>query len=584
MVTIRCEIPDEDSLVFKMKGTACSIGSGRKNDIIINNSTVSKKHAVIEFQDDAVSISDMGSMTGTWVNEERIVTYGPVIESDSIIIGPTRITIINEGAEKASPAAVAGNNPVADIDDYTPPPAVVAKPEAPKNEPASDASADQQQVGVVMDEEMLHWRQLLHDRILKQMDLRRKDVHRMSDDKVKQETEAIIDEVLKEVKKDIPKHIDLALLKHDVLNEAVGLGPLEAMLADDDVTEIMVNRSNEIYVERKGRLTLSSTTFTNNNAVLQVIERIITPLGRRIDESSPMVDARLKDGSRVNAIIPPLAIKGPSITIRKFSKERLEFEDLVGFNSVSPEMVEFLKICVVHKKNIIVSGGTGSGKTTLLNVLSNLIPKDERIVTAEDAAELQLNQPNMVSLESRPPNLEGKGEIAIRELVKNALRMRPDRIVVGECRGGEALDMLQAMNTGHDGSLTTAHANTPRDMLSRLEVMVLMAGMDLPVTAIREQISSAVNLIVQQRRFACGTRKITNITEVVGIESGKIQLQDIFVYNQIGVDDNGKVSGQFEACGFIPSFYEELSRMNVDLNRHIFEKPEQREPEFNYAD
>ena len=336
----------------------------------------------------------------------------------------------------------------------------------------------------------------------------------------------------------------------------------------------MVNSSSQIFVEQAGKLTLSDCTFTNDQSVLAVIERIITPLGRRIDESSPLVDARLKDGSRVNAIIPPLALKGPCITIRKFAKDRLEFHDLQNFGSISPAMVEFLQVCVERRRNIVVSGGTGSGKTTLLNVLSNLIPNSERIVTCEDAAELQLNQPNLVSLESRPPNIEGRGAIEIRDLVKNALRMRPDRIVVGECRGGEALDMLQAMNTGHDGSLTTAHANSPRDILSRLEVMVLMAGMDLPITAIREQLASAVNLIVQQTRFPCGSRKVTHITEVVGMESGVVQLQDIFVFKQLGIDENGKVRGRFEACGFIPGYYEQLKEIGIDVDLSIFQKPE----------
>ena len=304
----------------------------------------------------------------------------------------------------------------------------------------------------------------------------------------------------------------------------------------------------------------SAFQFSSDQTVYAVIERIITPLGRRIDESSPIVDARLKDGSRVNAIIPPLAVKGPSLTIRKFPKRRLTFADLVSAESVDQSMVDFLRVCVEMRKNIIVSGGTGSGKTTLLNVLSNFIPEQERIVTIEDAAELRLVQPNLVSLESRPPNLEGKGEVHIRDLVKNALRMRPDRIVVGECRGGEAIDMLQAMNTGHDGSLTTIHANNPRDVISRLEVLVLMAGMDLPVAAIREQVASAVHLIIQQSRYPCGSRKVTKITEVVGVESGTVQLQDIFLFQQEGLDKRGMVTGRFKATGFIPTFYEDLRR------------------------
>ena len=304
-----------------------------------------------------------------------------------------------------------------------------------------------------------------------------------------------------------------------MLDEVVGLGPLEDLLADPSVTEIMVNRFDQIYIERSGKLTLSEVTFYRRaGACIGAIERIVAPLGRRIDESSPMVDARLKDGSRVNAIIPPLALKGSSITIRKFSKSKLMDEDLIRFGSITRPMMDFLHQAVLQAANIVISGGTGSGKTTLLNVLSNFIPEDERIVTVEDAAELQLNQPHVVSLETRPPNIEGKGAVTIRDLVKNCLRMRPDRIVVGECRGGEALDMLQAMNTGHDGSLTTTHANTPRDCIARLEMLALMSGLDLPVRAIREQIASAVHIIVQQSRLPDGSRKVTHITEVTGME------------------------------------------------------------------
>ena len=311
-----------------------------------------------------------------------------------------------------------------------------------------------------------------------------------------------------------------------------------------------------------------------DRAVLGAIERIVAPIGRRIDESSPMVDARLADGSRVNAVIPPLALKGPSITIRKFSKQKLAGEDLIQFGSMSPEMLEFLQTAVEQRANIIISGGTGSGKTTLLNVLSSYIPDDERIVTVEDAAELQLSQPNLVSLEARPANMEGKGAIHIRDLVKNCLRMRPDRIVIGECRGGEALDMLQAMNTGHDGSLTTAHANAPRDCIARLEVMTLMAGLDLPVQAIREQICSAVDIIVQQTRFSCGSRRVTHVTEVSGMESGVITLQDVFVFREEGIGENGKIQGKFVPTSYVPDFYQDLIRRRIPVNTDIFTRAE----------
>jgi pilus assembly protein CpaF len=359
-----------------------------------------------------------------------------------------------------------------------------------------------------------------------------------------------------------------------VINEALGLGPLEDLLADDAVSEIMVNRCDQIYIERKGKLTLSDKKFTSNQAVLAAIERIVAPIGRRIDESSPMVDARLKDGSRVNAIIPPLALKGPCVTIRKFNKVPLTVDDLIRFGAMTRGMANFLKLVVELRRNVVVSGGTGSGKTTLLNMLSSFIPSDERIVTAEDSAELRLEQDHVVSLETRPPNLEGTGAVTIRDLVRNALRMRPDRIVVGECRAGEALDMLQAMNTGHDGSMTTLHANSPRDALARLETLVLMAGMDLPVRAIRDQIGSAVHMILQQARLGDGSRKVTAIAEVTGIDSDQVQIQDVFYFKQDGYTAEGKVKGRHVPTGYIPRFYEELRQRGLKADLSIFRSEE----------
>ena len=360
----------------------------------------------------------------------------------------------------------------------------------------------------------------------------------------------------------------------------MGLGPLEELLADDSITEIMVNSADQLFFEQNGRLKKSTVTFSDDKAVISAIERIVAPLGRRIDESSPMVDARLADGSRVNAVIPPLALKGPSITIRKFARERLRAQNLIDFGSVSAAMMEFIEIAVKAKRNVVISGGTGSGKTTLLNVLSNFIPDSERIITVEDAAELSLVQPNLVGLEARPANQEGKGVVSIRDLVKNCLRMRPDRIVVGECRGGEALDMLQAMNTGHDGSLTTIHSNSPRDCVSRLEVLVMMSGFEMPLAAIREQISSAVNIIVQQTRFSCGSRKVTSITEVTGIEGNTVQLAEIFRFRQTGYGNDGKVSGVFEATGLIPEFYEKLAERGARVDLSIFDRrPENHQEE-----
>jgi pilus assembly protein CpaF len=356
----------------------------------------------------------------------------------------------------------------------------------------------------------------------------------------------------------------------EINDEVLGFGPINSLLLDPTVSEIMVNGPQQVYVERKGRLELTAVKFRDHEHVLHIIEKIVSPLGRRIDESSPMVDARLPDGSRVNAIIPPLALKGPTITIRKFAKEPFTVNDLVNFGTLNREMAEFLDACVKAKLNIVVSGGTGSGKTTTLNVLSSFIPADERIVTIEDAAELQLRQEHVVSLETRPANIEGKGAVTMRDLVKNALRMRPDRIVVGEVRGGEALDMLQAMNTGHDGSLTTGHANTPRDMLARLETMVLMAGMELPVKAIREQISSAVDLVIQQSRLRDGSRKVIYITEVQGMEGEIVTMQDIFLFEQTGVADNGKILGRLKPTGIRPKFYDKFEVSGIKLPPDLF--------------
>ncbi|MCR4514971.1 CpaF family protein [Aeromicrobium sp. 50.2.37] len=346
-------------------------------------------------------------------------------------------------------------------------------------------------------------------------------------------------------------------LVRDVEDDAIGLGPLERMLEDDSITEIMVNRFDQVYVERRGRLTQVATRFASEEHLRRVIERIVSKVGRRIDESSPLVDARLPDGSRVNAVIPPLAVDGSSLTIRKFSKDPFTVSDLIGFGSMTEQMAQLLHACVQAKLNILVSGGTGTGKTTLLNVLSRFIPAGERIVTIEDAVELNLQQPHVVRMEARPANIEGSGEVTIRDLVRNSLRMRPDRIVVGECRGGEALDMLQAMNTGHDGSLSTLHANSPRDAMSRLETLVLMAGMDLPLRAIREQAASAVDLIVQIQRLRDGTRRVVNVTEVMGLEGDTVVLQDIFTFDfAAGVDEHGTFRGNAVPTGIRPRFSE----------------------------
>lgn len=580
------------------------IGKSAQNEIRLESWRISKEHARLFRTPSGVLLEDMGSYAGVYVNGERIESqYGPLKSNDVVGIGPYKLRVTEIGAsggtiQAASPTSrsntAANRNQMATDEirasrlhaervqqqmQQQAHPLARENPGTPGKPPVAGFS-----LVIAPDpgrkELEFEWRKRLHSKLLETMDLRRHDVSRMSDEQLRSETSALIRQILKEQESEIPQELNRDLLCKQVLDEAVGLGPLEELLEDDSVSEIMVNRFDEIFVERAGRLQKHPLTFTGDRAVLGVIERIVAPLGRRIDESSPMVDARLKDGSRVNAIIPPLALKGPTLTIRKFAKRKLTVQDLVEFGAISPEMAEFLQICVEARKNIIVSGGTGSGKTTLLNILSNFIPSGERVITVEDAAELKLHHEHLISLESRPANVEGKGAVHIRDLVKNTLRMRPDRIVVGECRGAEALDMLQAMNTGHEGSLTTLHANTPRDGLARLETMVLMAGMDLPLVAIREQISSAVDMVVQQTRFACGSRKVTSITELTGMESGKIQIQEIFKFVSQGygapaAHGANKVQGYFSGCDMVPTFYEELRAVGSELDMEIFKPHEQ---------
>lgn len=570
-----------------------TIGRLPGNDIILAKGNVSKYHSRIVAKDGKFIIVDMKSTNGTFVNGKKIAAPQVLKPTDQVYIGDYILNV--EALEDEGPVMTRAGQPEEEYDDEqgeepyedeegayeedepyeeeeeeeAPPPAP-----APKGMPASLASALAKNKRKVdpRQERYTRLQKEIHDRLIEYLDLRRMDMDRLGDDELWRRTEKAIRDIIDQMEADgeLPEDVDREELLTDVINEALGLGPLEAFLASDDISEIMVNHANQIYIERKGKLTLSEKTFSSNQAVLGVIERIVAPIGRRIDESSPLVDARLKDGSRVNAIIPPLALKGPCITIRKFKKDSLKIADLIKYKTVTAQMAEFLEMCVKARRNIVISGGTGSGKTTTLNIISSFIPEGERIITVEDAAELQLPQDHWVQLESRPPNLEGKGAITIRELVKNCLRMRPDRIVVGECRSGETLDMLQAMNTGHDGSLTTLHANTPRDAIARLETMVLMSGMDLPVKAIREQIASAVHMIVQQTRFSDGTRKICYITEVSGMEVDIVTLQDIFYFKQDGFTEDHKVRGRYVASGFVPKFYDELQRKGIPVNMSIF--------------
>lgn len=385
------------------------------------------------------------------------------------------------------------------------------------------------------------------------------------DEFIKQRIEGIYNQANLKLPQDVR-----GMIFKEVLNDLLGFGPIQPLLDDPDISEVMVNGPKSVYVEKKGKLTKSSVVFDDNNHVLQVIDRIILPLGRHVDADSPTVDARLPDGSRVNAVVPPVAIDGPSITIRKFSKEKLGINDLIGFGSITEKMAEFMRACVLAHLNIIISGGTGSGKTTLLNVLSSFIGETERIITIEDAAELQMQQDHVLRMETKPANVDGRGEVSIRELVRNSLRMRPDRIVVGEVRGGEALDMLQAMNTGHDGSLTTVHSNSPRDAIARLETLVLMAGMDLPLKVVRQQIASAVDLIVQQSRLSDGSRKVTAVTEIAGMEGDTVVLTDIFKFEQTGVSPEGKVIGDLKPTGIRPLFSPRLESAGFKLGADVF--------------
>lgn len=571
-------ISDEDGSTRELEIDAdrALIGKARSACVRLSGWRVGREHARIVRGPNGLLIEDLGQLLGTWVNGSRIAQHGPLHFDDEIVIGAYRLRV-RDHVHPALPAAQQRSRP-RDEPELPASPHTRSEPdEAPQTIAPDPVRAEPMTAAARVSFAL---RKRVHERLLDTIDLRRRDLNRMSDEELRVETAALIREII-DADPAMPAELDRGTLCREVLDEAIGLGPLEALLEDAQVTEIMVNRFDEIFVEREGRIERHPVSFTSDRAVLGVIERIVAPIGRRIDESSPMVDARLKDGSRVNAVIPPLALKGPTLSIRKFARRRLEVADMLAHGSMSAEMAAFLRICVEQRRNLIVSGGTGSGKTTLLNLLSGFIPDGERIITIEDAAELRLEHSDLVSLESRPTNLEGRGAVTIRELVRNALRMRPDRIVVGECRGGEALDMLQAMNTGHDGSLTTLHANGPRDAIARLETLVLMAGVDLPLTAIREQIASAIDIIVHQTRFVCGARRITSIAEVTGIEAGRIQLQELFRFErrggQVGLINGHtatgyRTAGYFTACDTVPGFYDELRAFGVPLDLAIFER------------
>jgi pilus assembly protein CpaF len=551
------------------------VGRAAHCDVRLSGWRVAAEHARLLATPAGVLVEDLGAFTGLEVDGRRVEGgCGPLRGGQEIAIAGWRLRVVDAepAAEPAAIASDAGRTAWAPSDGPRSAGIAVQTAAARRDGPARPPVPVRPQPAAAEPPAplLVAWRRRVHARLIEALDLRREDVSGLSDAGLRARTTALVDEIVAGLGGELPPEVDPARLRREVIDEAVGLGPLEALLADETVTEIMVNRHDRIWVERGGRLEPHATPFTDDRAVMAVIERIVAPLGRRIDEASPTVDARLRDGSRVHAIVPPLAVHGPCLTIRRFPRRRLTAADLVTLGSMSPAMAGFLEVCVRERRNLVVSGGTGSGKTTLLNVLSGFVPRGERVITVEDAAELQLDHPHLVSLEARPPNAEGQGAVTIRELVRNTLRMRPDRIVVGECRGAEALDMLQAMNTGHDGSLTTLHANAPRDALARLETMVLMAGMDLPLAAVREQIASAVDLIVQVARFPCGTRRVTTIAEVTGLESGTVQMQELFRFEPADADGR---HGRFTGCDAVPEFYEALRRAGRVPDLDLFRAP-----------
>lgn len=549
---IDIEMMFEDATVDKATVAApVLIGRGAHCGLRIVNWRVGRQHARLVREEAGIALEDLGTLGGTLVNGERIVRHVPVLPGDEILIGPCRLRVS---------LAVASEH----IGESSGPASDSAARDMVAAQPLPTLAAPATPLPVRAPPHRLQERRRLHGALLAALDLRRRDVAGMSDSMLRAEAERLLTHIVA-TDADLPPGADRAALCREVLDEAVGLGPLEPLLAAADITEIMVNRHDEIYVERAGRLSRHQAAFTSEESLRWVIERIVTPLGRRIDESSPMVDARLADGSRVHAIIPPVAMRGASLTIRKFPQRRPGMPDLIAAGSLSGAMAKFLALCVRSRRNLVVSGGTGAGKTTLLNILSNEIPDGERVVTIEDAAELRLNHDHLVALEARPANQEGRGRIDIRELVRNALRMRPDRIVVGECRGAEAFDMLTAMNTGHEGSLTTLHANSPRDALGRLESMILMAGLDLPLAAVREHIAASVDIVVQQARLADGRRVVTSIAEIAGMESGRIQLQDLFRYDR---------SRGFTGCGALPGFARDWTQADEALDPAWFSDTE----------
>ncbi len=532
------------TLTFPLTKQMFTIGKRNGNDLVLDRTNISRQHARIYWRNGGFYLQDLGSRNGTYLNGARVTSEVRIADGARIRLADTELIFAEENAAPAPAAAP-------------------SQPARPQPENFSPPAPSGKKIAGPL-------KKRIHVQLVKDMDLKHVDFSKHSEEEIRRKAIDATWMIVREYNQEIPEWVSRERLVKEVVDEALGLGPLEDLLADPEVDEIMVNRADQIFVERRGRLELTDLEFMDNGQVLSVIRRILAPIGRRIDESSPMVDARLKDGSRVNAIIHPLALTGPSITIRKFAKTPFTIDDLVAFGTLTKNMARFIELAVKNRMNICISGGTGSGKTTTLNVVSAFIPRSERIVTIEDAAELKLPQEHVVSLEAKPPNIEGKGAIPIRKLVINSLRMRPDRIIVGECRGGEALDMLQAMNTGHDGSLTTLHANSPRDALNRLETMVLMAGMELPSKAIRDQVASAINVIFHEARLPDGKRKITQVSEITGMEGNVITMQDVFKFQQRGYGPQGEVVGDFVPTGAVPKFVHELRARGIQVDMNMF--------------
>lgn len=540
MTALRLEISRSGAApdAYELDPGIYRVGQDDDCQIQLAHPDVDAQHAILDLRSASWWLEDLSSQTGTLLDGAPAEGRIALKPGQAVTIGPFTLSLAVPSVHE------------------------VSAPELSTPEPAPSKRED-----LVARRNI---KRQIHRELVERLDLKRLASSPITQQDLKDKVMATLTTILTDVRSRLPRGLDGEVLIREIYDEAVGLGPLEGLLRDPEITEIMVNGMNSVFVEKHGRLIETESSFVDEGSVLAIIERIVSPLGRRIDESQPYVDARLPDGSRVNAIIHPLSLVGPCLTIRKFSPTPFTAEDLTSFGTWTPQIAEFLKICVKMRKNIIVAGGTGSGKTSLLNVVSSFLPKEERIITIEDAAELKLNQPHVIRLESRPPNIEGKGAILIRDLVRNALRMRPDRIIIGECRGGEALDMLQAMNTGHDGSLTTVHANSPRDVISRMETMVLMSGLDLPIRAIREQVASAVDVIVQISRFSDGTRKVAHVTEIVGLEGDQVTMQDIFEYRQTGVVA-GKVMGALGPTGSVPTFLEDINAHGLTLDRSMFD-------------